>query len=167
MAEPLGISYAARLSPLQAQTVWSLEKAELVERRGARERRLPLARLQRVTRAGRGATLQFQHRRLTIPAFSYGEHLRPEDHTDAFETFMTALAEAAPANPAGAPSANVEAALWIMVMIAVGAVAVLFAAGLAGAWLLGLALACRLVFVVILGAAALPWLHRKPSASRG
>ena len=52
-------------------------------------------------------------------------------------------------------------------MMAVGAIAVLFAAGLAGAWLLGVALACRLVFVAILGAAVLPWLYRKPSAKRG
>lgn len=167
MADPLGISHAVRLSPLQAQTVWTLEETEIVERKGARERRFPLAQLHRVARAGRGATLQFQRRRLTIPAFSYGEHLRPEDHTASFEAFMAALAQAAPSSPIGAPSANGEAILWIMGMMAVGAIAVLFAAGLAGAWMLGLALACRLVFVVILGAAILPWLRRKPSANRG
>ena len=46
-----------------------------------------------------------------------------------------------------------------MGLMAVGALAVLLAAGVAGAWLLGVALAARLVFVVILGAAVLPWLR--------
>lgn len=167
MAEPLEISHAARLSPLQAPTVWTLERAEIVERKGARERRFALSQLHRVSRTSRSATLQFQRRRLTIPAFSYGDHLRPEDHTATFDAFMAALAQAAPATRLGKPSANGEAVLWIMGMMAVGAIAILLAAGLAGAWLLGVALACRLVFVVILGAAVLPWLHRKPRASRG
>ena len=50
----------------------------------------------------------------------------------------------------------------------VGAMAVLLASGLAGAWLLGLALASRLAFMVILGAAVLPWLPAgKPKGGAG
>lgn len=166
MADPLGVSHTARLSPLQPQTVWTLEKTEIVERKGARERRFPLSHLTGVVQAGRGATLHFQRRRLTIPSFSYGEHFRPEDRAASFDAFMAAVSAAAPASPVRAPSANVEALLWIMGLMAVGALAVLFAAGLAGAWLLGVALACRLVFIVILGAAVLPWLPRTRRASR-
>ena len=163
----MAISHTIRLSPFQSPTVWTLEDGEVVERKGSRVRRFPLAQLHRVTRAGRGATLHFHRRRLTIPAFSYGEHLRPEDHTASFEAFMSGVADLAPASRVGPPTANGEAVLWIMGMMAVGAIAVLFAAGMAGAWLLGVALASRLVFVAILGAAVLPWLYRKPSAKRG
>ncbi|KQW73034.1 hypothetical protein ASE17_08760 [Phenylobacterium sp. Root77] len=153
------VTYAARLSPLQGETVWTLEKSAIVERRTGRERRFPLAELRGVTRAGRGAVLQFQRRRVTIPALTYGGAMRPLDQTDTFEAFLAALSDAVPDRPIRRPSPNVEAVLWIMGLMAVGAAAVLFAAGVAGAWLLGVALAARLVFVVILGAAVLPWLR--------
>lgn len=154
-------SYAARLSPLQGETVWTIEKSVIVERRTGRERRFPLAELRGVTRAGRGAVLQFQRRRLTIPALSYGEAMRPQDQGESFERFLTALSLAAPDRPIRRPSPNTEAVLWIMGLMALGALAVLLAAGVAGAWLLGVAIAARLIFVVILGAAILPWLRPK------
>ena len=47
-------SYAVRLSPLQAETTWTIDKAQIVERRGARERRFPLVELRGVTRARDG-----------------------------------------------------------------------------------------------------------------
>ncbi|MBA4013830.1 MAG: hypothetical protein C0481_18360 [Phenylobacterium sp.] len=153
------VSYAARLSPLQGETVWTLEKSAIVERRTGRERRFPLAELRGVTRADRGAVLQFQRRRVTIPALTYGGAMRPLDQADTFETFLAALSDAVPDRPIRRPSPNAEAVLWIMGLMAVGAIAVLLAAGVAGAWLLGVALAARLVFVVILGAAVLPWLR--------
>ena len=106
--------------------------------------------------------LQFQRRRLTIPALTYGEALRPPHQAAPLEAFLAALSQAAPDRPIRRPSPNAEAVLWIMGLMAVGAAAVLLAAGVAGAWLLGVALAARLVFVVILGAAVLPWLGRKP-----
>jgi hypothetical protein len=155
------VTYAARLSPLQGETVWTLEKSAIVERRTGRERRFPLAELRGVTRAGRGAVLQFQRRRVTIPALTYGGAMRPLDQTDTFEAFLAALSDAVPDRPIRRPSPNAEAVLWIMGLMAVGAAAVLFAAGVAGAWLLGVALAARLVFVVIIGAAVLPWLRPK------
>lgn len=151
------VSYAARLSPLQGETVWTLEKSAIVERRTGRERRFALAELRGVTRAGRGAVLQFQRRRLTIPALTYGDMLRPHEQAETFEAFLTALAAAVPDRPIRRPSANAEAVLWIMGLMGLGAIAVLLAAGIAGAWLLGVALASRLVFAVILGAAILPW----------
>lgn len=155
------VSYAARLSPLQGETVWTLEKSAIVERRTGRERRFPLAELRGVTRAERGAVLQFQRRRLTIPALTYGDVLRPHDQAETFEAFLAALSSAVPDRPIRRPSANAEAVLWIMALMGLGAIAVLLAAGIAGAWLLGVALAARLVFVVILGAAVLPWLQPK------
>ena len=111
-------SYAARLSPLQGETVWTIEKSVIVERRTGRERRFPLAELRGVTRAGRGAVLQFQRRRLTIPALSYGEALRPQDQGESFERFLTALSLAAPDRPIRRPSPNTEAVLWIMGLMA-------------------------------------------------
>lgn len=152
-------AYAARLSPLQGQTVWSLEGGEIVERRARRERRFQLAELRSISRLNRGAVLQFRRRRLTIPALGYGEVLRPQDQRESFEAFLSALDVAAPGRPVHRRSQAAEAVLWVMGLMAVGALAVLLAAGQAGAWLLGVALAARLIFLVMLGAAALPWLR--------
>lgn len=151
-------SYAVRLSPLQAETTWTIDKAQIVERRGARERRFPLTELRGVTRARQGAVLQFRRRRLTIPAMSYGQDLRPHERGHEFDAFLAAIDAAAPGRTLVRRSAQVEAMLWVMALVGVGALAVLLASGLAGAWLLGVALASRLVFVVVLGAAILPWL---------
>ena len=144
-------SYAARRSPRQPETVWTLEKAHIVERRGARERRFPLADLRGVGRRGSEAVLKFRRRQLTIPIA--GEATGPDD----FEAFLAALDAAAPGRTLHLASPRAEAVLWIMGLMGVGAVALLLASGLAGAWLLGLALAARLIFVLILGAAILPW----------
>lgn len=152
-------AYAARLSPLQRETVWSLEDGEIVERRARRERRFPLNELRRVSRLNRGAVLQFRRRRLTIPALGYGEVLRPQDQSKSFEAFLAAVDAAAPGHRVHHSTRAMEAVVWIMGLMAIGALAVLLAAGLAGAWLLGVALAARLIFLVLLGAAALPWLR--------
>jgi hypothetical protein len=151
-------SYAARRSPRQPETIWTLEKAHIVERRAGRERRFPLADLRGVGRRDSEAVLKFRRRQLTIPAT--GQAAGPHD----FEAFLAALDAAAPRRPLHLASPRAEAVLWIMGLMGVGAVALLLASGLAGAWLLGLALAARLVFVLILGAAVLPWLGspRKP-----
>lgn len=151
-------SYAVRLSPLQAETTWTIDKAQIVERRGGRERRFPLMELRGVTRARRGAVLQFRRRRLTIPAMSYGQSLRPQEQAQDFDAFLAAIDAAAPGRTLVRRSPQAEALLWIMALVGIGALAVLLASGLAGAWLLGVALASRLVFAVILGAAVLPWL---------
>lgn len=52
--------------------------------------------------------------------------------------------------------------LWLMALTACGAAALLVFAASLGFFALGLALAARLVFVLILAAAVLPWLDRRP-----
>ena len=158
-------SYAVRPSPLQAEIVWTLDKAQIIERRGGRERRFPLTELRGVTRARSGAILKFRRRKLTIPARGYGEDHRVAERAKALDTFLAEIDAAAPGRTL-TPSPYAEAVLWIMALMSVGALALLLAAGLAGAWLLGVALASRLVFVVILGAAVLPWLpaRKKPQS---
>lgn len=52
--------------------------------------------------------------------------------------------------------------IWIMALLAVGTLALLGFAASAGFWMLGVTLAARLVFVLILAAAVLPWLGRRP-----
>jgi hypothetical protein len=49
---------------------------------------------------------------------------------------------------------------WLMGLMGLGAAVLLGFAVSVGAWRLGLALAARLAFVLILLAAALPWLRR-------
>lgn len=154
------VSHAVRLSPLQGETTWTLTGGEVVERRGARERRFPIARLTRVTRAGRGATLRFGHRHVSVPSISYGEGFHTEDRRQTFEAFVRAVGAAAPGAQDRSTAKAAEALMWLIGLVAIGALAVLFAAGLAGAWLLGVVLACRLIFLAILGVAVLPWIGR-------
>lgn len=49
---------------------------------------------------------------------------------------------------------------WTIGLMALGAAALLAFAASGGAWTLGVALAARLVFILILAAAVLPWLDR-------
>lgn len=52
--------------------------------------------------------------------------------------------------------------LWIMALLAVGTLALLAFAASLGFFALGVALSARLLFVLILAAAVLPWLDREP-----
>jgi len=159
------ISYAARLSPWQAETVWTLEAGEVVERRGDREKRFALADLVSLRASATGVVLRFKRRRqVQAPAMSYGG-LRPRDQAATFAPFLAALMSA---SQSAAPRARVlasaaplgEPVIWTMALMGAGALALLvFAAGM-GAWALGLTLAARLVFVLILAGAILPWLDR-------
>ncbi|MFD1191553.1 MULTISPECIES: hypothetical protein [Phenylobacterium] len=157
--------HAARLSPLQAETVWTLEDGAIVETRGAHVRRLALAELKSLKITPQGAALGFGLRRLVIPARTYGGGLKPLDATDTYAPFAEALAEAcvhaAPAarQRAGAPG-RAEPVIWIMALMGGGAAALLVFAALAGDFALGVALASRLLFVTILAGAVLPWLGR-------
>lgn len=153
----MAVSHSARLSPIQPETVWTLEEDCVVERRGGHLRRFPLCELKGVRRAQRGAILLFGRRRLTIPALSY-EGLRPRDRSASFEAFMTAAAGEVPVRRPAAFGA--APAYWIIGLMALGAAALLGFAALGGAWTLGVALASRLIFVLILAAAVLPWLDR-------
>ena len=160
--------HTARLSPLQAETVWTLEDGDIVETRGAHARRLPLASVTSLKITPQGAALSFGLRRLVIPARTYGGGLKPLDATDTYAPFAQALADAcAHAAPrarqrATTPS-RAEPVIWIMALMGGGAAALLVFAALAGDFALGVALAARLAFVTILAAAVLPWLGRTPT----
>lgn len=52
--------------------------------------------------------------------------------------------------------------LWIMALLAAGTLALLAFAASLGFFALGVALSSRLLFVLILAAAVLPWLDRGP-----
>ena len=54
--------------------------------------------------------------------------------------------------------------MWIIALCAAGAAAVLLSAAVMGAFALGLALASRLAFVLILALAVWPWLQRRNPA---
>ncbi len=158
-------SHSAKLSPLQGETVWTLEDQTIIARRGRSERRFDLATLKSLRSAQGGAVLTFARGRLILPAMSYGRGLRPEDRSASFGAFLGAVAAAAAVVTPGAQFRNAGAPLresltWAIGLLGAGAVALLLFAALAGAFALGVALAARLVFVLILAAAVLPWLDR-------
>jgi hypothetical protein len=172
------LSHSARLSPFQPETVWSLEGAELVERRGSREQRFPLAaltafRLARPREGGRRRvlTLVFGRRKTVLTAQSYVAPGRFDDRLARFSLFARAVAAVAAdlAPPgtnrgarfelAGAMAAR-EGLTWVMGLLAFGTAVMLllaFTPGMAG---VAVAIAARMAFVLILLAAALPWLGR-------
>ncbi|MBP8247225.1 MAG: hypothetical protein KAX56_10190 [Phenylobacterium sp.] len=163
----MAISHSARLSPLQGETVWTLDGETLIETRGRRERRFELARLKSLQSAQGGAVLTFARGRLTIPAMSYTRGLRPENRAASFAAFVGAVAAAAAVTTPGARFRNAGAPLaepliWMIGLLGGGALLLLLFAATAGAWTLGVALAARLVFVMILATGALPWLNRTP-----
>lgn len=159
------ISHSARLSPLQGETVWTLDGDAIIETRGRRARRFELARLKSLQSAEGGAVLTFARGRLTIPAMSYTRGLRPENRAASFAAFVGAVAAAAAVTTPGARFRNAgapmaEPLIWMIGLLGGGALMLLLFAATAGAWTLGVALAARLVFVMILATGALPWLNR-------
>ena len=159
------ISHSARLSPLQGETVWTLDGDAITEQRGRGERRFELAKLKSLQSAQGGAILTFARGRLTIPAMSYTRGLRPENRAASFAAFVGAVAAAAAVTTPGARFRNAgapmaEPLIWMIGLLGAGAVMLLLFAATAGAWTLGVALAARLVFVLILAAGTLPWLNR-------
>ena len=167
------LSHSARLSPFQPQTVWTLEGAELVERRGPRERRFPLSgltafRLAKPREGGRRRvlTLVFGRRETILTAQSYVGPGRFEDRLASFSLLARAVAGvAADLAPrarfelAGAMAAR-EALTWVMGLLAFGTAAMLMFAFTPGMGGVAIALAARMAFVLILLAAVLPWLGR-------
>ena len=166
----MAIVHQARLSPLSAVTTWRLEDGRLIEQRGARERSLPLADLRRLDVADAFAIAAFRGGRMRIAARSFTNAMNIEDRSATFRALIGALAaEGAAASPrlrlSGGRGPTLEAALvWIMALCAAGAAAVLLSAAVMGAFALGLALASRLAFVLILALAVWPWLQRRNPA---
>lgn len=167
------LSHSARLSPFQPETVWTLEGAELVERRGRRELRFPLAaltsfRLARPRSGGRRRvlTLSFGRRKTVLTAQSYVGPGRFDDRLASFSLLARAVAAvASDLTPrarfelAGALAPR-EGLTWVMGLLAFGTAVMLllaFSPHMAG---MAIAIAARLAFLLILLAAALPWLGR-------
>jgi len=172
------LRHSARLSPFQPETVWTLEGAELVERRGPRERRFPLAaltsfRLARPRSGGRRRVLalSFGRRKTVLTAQSYVGPGRFDDRLASFSLLARAVAAvAADLAPSGGNRgarfelagalARRESLTWVMGLLASGAAVMLllaFSPHMAG---MAIAIAARLAFLAILLAAALPWLGR-------
>ena len=167
------LSHSARLSPFQPETVWTLEGAELVERRGPREQRFPLEaltsfRLAKPRDGGRrrALTLAFGRRKTILTSQSYLGPGRFDDRLERFSLFARAVAAVASDL---APRARFELAgvlavreglTWVMGLLAFGTVSMLLFAlspHMAG---LAIAIAARMAFLLILLAAALPWLGK-------
>uniref|UniRef100_B0SZD7 Uncharacterized protein n=1 Tax=Caulobacter sp. (strain K31) TaxID=366602 RepID=B0SZD7_CAUSK len=172
------LRHSARLAPFQPETVWTLEGAELVERRGPRERRFPLSsltvfRLAKPREGGRRRvlTLVFGRRKTVLTAQSYAGPGRFEDRLASFSLLARAVAgvasDLAPPGTGRGPRfelAGVMAAreglTWIMGLLAFGTGVMLLLAFTPGMTAMAIALAARMAFVLILLAAALPWLGR-------
>jgi hypothetical protein len=150
--------------------VWVLEGETLVED-GVRTRRLPLADLRtaNLSREARGLTrrilqLDFGRGRLVrIPSLTFEQRLAPADQTPAFAAFARELLATA---SQAAPSARFETGRSRLTrlyfgagaILLVGLVLTLLAAFVADAAALGVELAARLGFVLILMIAAWPWI---------
>ena len=114
----------------------------------------------------RAVTLQFAKGRCVIASHSWIGPGRFDDRLERFSPFVRAVAAAAAdqAPRARFTTAGVEvgeAFLWTMGLLGIGAVVLLAASISAGAASLGVALAARLVFVLILMLAVMPWVKER------
>lgn len=165
-------THSARLAPFQPETVWTLKDGTLVETRGQGVRGFPLSALTRFRlaappRGGRRRVLQlsFGRARMVIIAQSYVRPGQTEDRLDSFSAFVRTLSrQAAEAAPnARFDLARIEARpalTWVMGLLALGTVAVLVSSLGAGMAAVGIDMAARMGFVLLLLLAALPWLSR-------
>jgi hypothetical protein len=171
------VRHSARLAPFQPETVWTLDAGTLTETRGKVARRFPLSSLTRYrlttappSRNGDGGnrrvlTLTFGRAKVVLTAQSYVGPGRFEDRLKSFSTLARAIAavgaDLAPRARFGVARLQVRQALTlIMGLLALGALAMLLfslTAGMAG---VGIDMAARMSFVLILMLAALPWLNR-------
>lgn len=171
-APPPGATHGARLAPFQPQTVWLLRDGTLVETRGLRVRGFPLSALTRFRLAAgpRGRRrpvlhLRFGRARMVITAQSYVAPGVFDDRLESFSAFARTLARQAAdlAPDARFSLARIEArpALQgVIALLALGAAAVLVSSASAGMAGVGVDLAARMGFVLILLLALLPWLSR-------
>lgn len=164
------IQHRARLAPFQPETVWTLDAGTLVETRGKAERRFPLSSLTRYSLATdktggrrRSLLLTFGRRRLSIASQSYVGPGQFEDRLDSFSPLARALAavgaDLAPTARFGLARLEARAAFtWAMGLTAFGAAAMLLFSLSAGMTAVGVEMAARMSFVLILMFAILPWL---------
>lgn len=165
------ITFSARLGPFQPETVWTLEAGTLIETRGKLQRRFPLSGLSRYSLSlapdGRRRVLLvvFGRRRLLIPSQSYAGPGRFEDRLAAFSILARAIAavgaDLSPRAKFGLARLEARTALaFVMGLLACGAAATLLFSLTAGMAAVGVDMAARMTFVLILMVAALPWLAR-------
>jgi hypothetical protein len=164
------ITHSARLAPFQPETAWMLRDGTLVETRGLKVRGFPLSdltgyRLAAAPRGGRRRVLQlsFGRQKVIVIAQSYLGPGRVEDRLDSFSAFARAVARQAAdsATAARFSLARIEArpALTGAIgLLGLGTLALLASSLSAGMTGVGLDLAARMAFVLILLTAALPWL---------
>ncbi|MDP1738086.1 MAG: hypothetical protein Q8L23_11680 [Caulobacter sp.] len=117
----------------------------------------------------RAAVLQFARGGCVIPSHSWRGTGRFEDRMDSFSPLVRAVAETAADLAPRARFATAglelgEAFVWTIGLLGIGAAVLLVASLSAGAASLGIALAARLVFVLILMLAVLPWLKGRAAA---
>lgn len=166
--------YRLRESPLGGETVWRVEAESLVRARRGGETRWPLSSLTRMTllhqdsRWGppmRMARLRFGRRSVAFGSRGWIGPGRAQDRTADFSAFVRHLAAAGAASSSaasfrlggGAPPAQVIV-YGLVGLLGVGVAALLavcLSTGLVG---VGLEMAPRLLFLLILLLAALPWL---------
>lgn len=171
------ISHSARIAPFQPETVWTLDAGTLTETRGKITRRFPLSSLSRYrlataprTERGDGGhrrvlTLTFGRAKLVMTSQSYAGPGRYEDRLAGFSTLARAVAavgaDLSPRASFGVARLQARTALtWIMGLLAFGAAAMLLFSLTAGMTGVGLDMAARMSFVLLLMLAALPWLSR-------
>lgn len=165
-------THSARLAPFQPETVWALKDGTLLETRGTRVRGFPLSaltqyRLAASPHGGRRRVLQlrFGRARVVIIAQSYVAPGRTEDRLEGFSAFARALSrQAADAAPAARFTlARIEARpalTWVAGFLAIGVAALLASSLGAGMAAVGIDMAARMAFVLILLLGVLPWLSR-------
>lgn len=171
------VTHRARLAPFQPETVWTLEAGTLVETRGKVVRRFPLTSLTRYRLAAsppsktgepsrrRALLVTFGRRRVVIASQSYVGPGRFEDRLESFSTLARALAavgaDLSPRARFGLAKFQARTALtWVMGLLAFGAASMLLFSLSAGMVAVGVDMAARMAFVLILMLAALPWLNR-------
>ena len=165
------MKYTVRRTPFGPPTTWRLDGGVLTEQ-GRKTRHWPLADLRSVrilrTNTRRSADtrvlrLTFGARTVSIGSHSLTGRLTITDQTQVFAAFARAVCEQAAHH---APRARFEAGgariggifAGAVAIFGVGLVLVLAATITAGAFTLGLELATRLAFVLILMLAAWPWI---------
>lgn len=168
--------YSQRTNLLRPTESFCLEDGALVRRmEGGREMRWPLAELERATLArhpigGQAHRLMLQlgfHRRrgVVLTSHSIRGLARFEDGTPAFKAFgRELLRQAGAASPrlrlARAGSVTASSLWWIVGALGAGALVVAASAIASGDGALGLDLGARLVFLLLLIIAILPWINR-------
>ena len=172
---PAADAYSLREGPLKSETHWTIEDSALVRRIGQREVRWALADLtrftlgRRVNRWGadlRVARLKFGRRTIAFTSLGWRSAGRPDDHTRPFAAFVRTLAAQGSVH---APSARFEsegAAMlaggglwWIAGLLGAGLVAIVAMGFSPALWRISVDWSARLIFVLLLLAAAAPWLH--------